>query len=203
MVSLRGRCLLVMTCSCGAKAAIVTTGSPAMYVPGTANSSPWHHTRTLSASTCDHAHTLTLSACSWHPACIETHQSLSRLCMFLVVPPPAPAAMYTLAPSAPTCGYAHTYRQYQMLFLPTLLSRALPPHQPPTPAPPVVSTHNQHLCNHVCTHTQHSQPLAQPNTRSLPLPAAGTATATTHTLTILAIYVIMHTLTVSTKDADA
>ncbi len=30
MVSLRGRCLLLMTCSCGAKAAMVTSGSPAM-----------------------------------------------------------------------------------------------------------------------------------------------------------------------------
>lgn len=40
MVSLRGRCLELMTCSCGAKAAIVTSGSPAMYVPGTASSRP-------------------------------------------------------------------------------------------------------------------------------------------------------------------
>ena len=40
MVSLRGRCLEVITCSCGANAAMVTTGSPAMYVPGTASSRP-------------------------------------------------------------------------------------------------------------------------------------------------------------------
>ena len=40
MVSFRGRCFDVMTCSWGAKAAMVTTGSPAMYVPGTASSKP-------------------------------------------------------------------------------------------------------------------------------------------------------------------
>ena len=40
MVSLRGRCFEVMTCSCGANAAMVTTGSVAVYVPGTASSRP-------------------------------------------------------------------------------------------------------------------------------------------------------------------
>ena len=40
MVSFLGRCFDVMTCSWGAKAAMVTTGSPAMYVPGTASSRP-------------------------------------------------------------------------------------------------------------------------------------------------------------------
>lgn len=40
MVSFLGRCLEVITCSCGANAAIVTTGSPAIYVPGTASSKP-------------------------------------------------------------------------------------------------------------------------------------------------------------------
>ncbi len=40
IVSLRGRCFEEMTWSCGANAAMVTSGSPAMYVPGTASSRP-------------------------------------------------------------------------------------------------------------------------------------------------------------------
>ena len=48
MVSLRGRCLDVMTVSCGAKAAMVTSGSPAMYVPGTASSRLCAETQTIS-----------------------------------------------------------------------------------------------------------------------------------------------------------
>lgn len=72
-------------------------------------------------------------------------------------------------------------------------------HCPPPPAPPLVFTHIQYLCKHVCMHCQHQSPSSNQTAALWQLPAAAAASAATHTLTLQQRFLIMHTLTVSTK----
>ena len=80
MVSLRGRCLLVMTVSWGAKAAMVTTGAPAMYVPGTASSRPCSTTCDLKGNTKGSEGCKSLSDACRCLFPFHEHQSLSKSC---------------------------------------------------------------------------------------------------------------------------